>query len=429
MLADDTKDRITQQITDAGAGSPFVFTDNNAGKETLTGYKLTSNGVTTTEKVRKTEILGNDFIITLATFTPVLTAAGAPGATLNWDVPATGFGVTVDNPTDYTSKYIDAVTAIAALNGSSVSTTLADYSAGVKSATPAGGEHWTQAFSTNSNAHIYSSSTDATGGSASGRVTFSFSDGDTSSEYTTAKADFTVSWNSVNHAISITPLTGKTFLETYTSTSYTPSVTGLTNLSNKTYAISGTNGTPSSTTGAGTLTFSTALHKDNASTTDTKVTLTTTASRPSGVTGNAYQVTLGPTASDSVNSNASFSYPSFTIFTAGTATVPTRDNCVDGSALGASVYSTLGSQVKTFSGFVTNSSSDPRAFWFAVRASASQPATFKTGASADLLSNAAYTNGGTVGLAPDSVPSGYSAENYRFYGIILQPGQTYVSIS
>ena len=63
-----------------------------------------------------------------------------------------------------------------------------------------------------------------------------------------------------------------------------------------------------------------------------------------------------------------------------------------------------------------------------VRSAASQPTTFQTGASSSLLSDVGVTTS-TLNLEPDSPPSGYSAEQYNLYGITLQPGNTYVSIS
>jgi len=78
---------------------------------------------------------------------------------------------------------------------------------------------------------------------------------------------------------------------------------------------------------------------------------------------------------------------------------------------------------------VNNSDSNPRAFWFAVRNSVIQPTTFKTGASAGLLSDVSTTDGGTIGLIQTTAPSGFVAESYHLYGFTLQPGTTYVEIS
>jgi hypothetical protein len=109
--------------------------------------------------------------------------------------------------------------------------------------------------------------------------------------------------------------------------------------------------------------------------------------------------------------------------------IPTRADIINNITVETGV-TVLGDQVKTLATqSITNSSANPRAFWFVVRSSASQPTVFKTGASAGLLSDVAYTNGGTVALAPDSPLPNYVAENYQLYGFTLQSGSTYVSIS
>jgi hypothetical protein len=192
------------------------------------------------------------------------------------------------------------------------------------------------------------------------------------------------------------------------------------------YAVTASGGTVSSSTGSGTFTFTTPIHKDNTGTTRT-TTLSTTLTRPVAVTGTSYSVTLGPTSTS--NPSASFTYPSYWLWSTSVATVPTRADIINGTGVEAGV-TVLGDQVHTLATqAINNTDANPRAFWFAVRASATQPTTFKTGASAGLLSDVSYTDAGTVGLQPDSPPSGYSAENYHLYGFTLQPGITYVSIS
>ena len=89
--------------------------------------------------------------VELATFSPTVSATGQ---SLSWDQPATQFSVSVDNPTDFTSRYINEVGGIATVSG--VHSTLSDYTAGTKSQTPAGGVDWTQTFSTNATATIVS---------------------------------------------------------------------------------------------------------------------------------------------------------------------------------------------------------------------------------------------------------------------------------
>jgi hypothetical protein len=77
---------------------------------------------------------------------------------------------------------------------------------------------------------------------------------------------------------------------------------------------------------------------------------------------------------------------------------------------------------------INNTVSVPRVFWFGVRASAVQPTSFQTGVNASLLNDVTRT-AATVLLFPDITPSGYNSELYNLYGLILQPGNTYVSIS
>ena len=416
---------LTGATGPAGEGS-LVFGSQGSNR-TLTGFF--ENGSIST--VRSAAITGGDLILTLATFTPAVTALS--NGTLNWDVAASTFSVSVNNPADILDQYISDVASVASLTGN-VSTNLANYSAGAKSNTPAGGVDWLQAFLTNNTtSYIRPISSTATGGSASGRVTFNYWNGSATATWTST-ADFSVSWNSVSHSISLAALTGKTFLKTYTSAGYTADTAGLSNTALRAFTVSGTNGTPSSLSGSGTLNFTTAINKTNASSTSTYVTLSTVCTRPANVTGTQYQVTLGPTNSTSINTAAAFSYPTFWLWTASTnvADRPTNvdivdDAEVDGLKAETNFVSSGGNTLSTRA--INNPANVPQAFWFAVRASAAQPSTFKTGASVGLLSDVAAVNGGTVGLEPISKPAGYVAENYQLWGITLQPGITYVSIS
>jgi hypothetical protein len=432
MLDEDVTTAITEHISVTGVGSPFVFTATNEGNtETLTRFKVAGGE---SKDIRKTEFAANKLVITLASFSPTFTAVASPSASLNWDVPATGFSVTVANPADYTTEYIDAVASVAALGGTSVHATLADYSAANKTVNPAGGVTWSQAFTTTDSSHIRSASTSEAGGSASGRLAFTYNAGAGSLAYTgtPATADFSVSWGTPVASISLAALTDKTFLDTYTGSSFTPAITNIGNVaSNCEYTVSATNATAPGIKAAGDheITFTTPIHKTNASATTTKVSLSAKISRPSTVTGSAYEVTLATVDSASVNTTASFTYPSFWRWTANKETIPARADCVTANGFDATV-TVLGNQVKAFSQMVTNSEASPRAFWFAVRASASQPTTFKTGSSSSLLSDVTKVTS-TVALEPDPAnkPDGYTAETYNLYGITLQPGQTYVSIS
>ena len=408
----NTNTRIASVIS-----SPFVFTTNGIYR-TLTGY--VENGTTNT--VRVAEFSSSQLRLTLATFTPSMTASGLSSSSLNWDVAATGFSVSVDNPSDVLDQYISSVLSISQTAGS-IYTTLAGYTAGAKSAVPAGGIDWTQSFTATGASFIRPVSSSSTGGTATGLVRFNVFSGSSESEYTTSTASFTINWANPTHSISLTPMSGQTFLSSYSSTPYSVSGTGITTSANRVFAVTASNGTVSNATGSGTFTFTVPIHKTNNDTSRT-VTLNTTLTRPISVTGTSYTATLGP---NSASHSATFTYPSFAIFTSSTSSPPSRADIVSGTTFESTVTQ-YGDQVKTVSGNITNSSGVPQGYWFAVRTAASQPTTFKTGASVSLLSDVATTTS-SVNLEPDSPLSGYTAEAYTLYGITLQNGTTYVSIS
>ena len=394
--------------------SPLVFTTSGSYRS-VTGYQ--ESGIT--YPVRSTAFVGGALQFTLASFTPGLSASITPSTSLNWDVPATGFSVSVTNPSDYTTQYISNVYSITASTGSV--SPLSDFTAGSQSPTAAGGVNWSQTFTLGS-AHIYSTSTTITGGSASGTISFVANNNGTSSQYTPTNASFSVNWATPSISISTAALSGATFLSSYASTSYTISVSGITTASNYSHAVTGTNATVTNASGSGTLNFTNNIHKDNTGTART-ASVTTTFTRPSTVTGTSYTASLSGSSSVST----SFTYPSVWLFTSSSSNPPARSDIVSGTGFQGTV-NILGNQQKTFAGSVTNSQGTPQAFWLAVRASASQPTTFQTGASSALLSGVAYVTS-SVALQPDSPLPGYSAETYNLYGITLQPGATYVSIS
>jgi hypothetical protein len=400
----------------ATGGQALVFSTSGTYR-TLTGY--TESGSVKT--IRTAEFYSNLLRLTLAAFTPVLSASVSPSASLNWDVPATGFSVSVTNPTDYPSQYISTASSLSVISGSISS--LVTFTAGAKSATPAGGVNWTQSFTTDGDSYISPVSSTITGGSANAVVNFNFWNGSAEVPYTASAPTFNIGWNTPTMALSLGSLSGNTFLQTYTSTTYSISITGMTSPSNYANSASGTGGTVSNALSSGTFTFTTPINKDNTANTRT-VTNTTTFTRPVSVTGTSYTATLSATTG---NPSATFTYPTLWVFTPSAFDVPVRNTYVSGTGFQSNV-TVLGSQVKTFGANVTNSAAGPRAFWFAVRASASQPNTFKTGPTPSLLSDVTYVTN-SVSLAPDSPPAGYVAEPYSLYGITLQSGTTYVSIS
>lgn len=388
----------------------------------LTGY-IDNNGVL--HPVRSAEFNGNDLLeLEFATFSPIVSGSPLPMASLNWDMPATGFNVSVTNPTDYTSEYISSVLSITALTGSI--DPLANFTAGTKTPTPAGGVSWTQQFTDGVNGHIRPVSSTIVGGNVSGVVNFNYTNSSGEFPYTGGTAAINISWATPTMTVSLGSLSGQTFLSSYSSVPYTIGVTGVTNVASVcSHDVTATGGSVNNPTSSGTFTFTTPIHKNNITSTTRSVNCTTTFTRPASVTGTSYTAQLSTAASIT---SASFTYPSFYIWTPSVIVVPTVGDIVNGTGFAVGVTQ-LGDQVRTFAGFVTNSSVDPRAWWFAVRTSAIQPTVFKTGASPSLLSDVAVTMGNTVILEPTPLPSGYTPVSYTLYGIILQPGNTYVSIS
>ena len=409
----------------SGSDSPFVFT-TSGDYRTLTGYLEGGS----TKTVRTAEFSSDLLRLTLATFTPSFSASGSPASYNNWDIPATGFSVSVDNPSDITNDFISSVYSITQSSGS-VNGTLSNYSAGSYSQTPAGGTDWNQSFTADqSNSYIRPISTSRTGGSAGGTVRFNRNNG-SESEYTDSNTSFSVNWASASMSLSKNNVSGKTFLKSYDSTSYSTNTSGISNSGNTSHALTASGGSLSTSSGSGyvsgTFTFTSPIHKDNTSDTRT-VSNTTTFTRPVDVTGTSYTTNQSVTTS---NVSASFTYPSFWIWTTGVGTTPALADIIDDSESTGfeSEVNQLADQTRTFSvQSVNNSDSNPRAFWFAVKNSASQPGTFKTGASAGLLSDVSTTDGGTITLVPDSPLSGQTGESYHLYGFTLQPGTTYVEI-
>ena len=408
-----------------GTGSPFVFT-TSGDYRTLTGYK--EGGTTNT--IRTAEFSSDLLRLTLATFTPTFSASSSPTSP-KWDQPVTGFSVSVDNPSDVTNDFISSVYSITQTSGS-VNGTLTNYSAGSYSQTPAGGVDWNQSFTTNnSSSFIRSTSTTRSGGSAGATIKFNHNNG-TEQEYTASDTSFSVNWGTASHSLSKSNKSGETFLKTYSSTSYSTNVSNILTNSNTSHSLTAAGGSLNNTSGSGyvsgTFTFTDPIHKDNTGTTRT-ISNTTTFTRPVNVTGSSYTDTQSSTTS---NVSATFSYPSFWIWSTSVGSPPTLTDIIDDSTSTGfdSAANQLANQTHDFSvQAVNNSDSNPRAFWFAVRNSVTQPTTFKTGASAGLLSDVSTTDGGLVGLIPTAAPSGFVAEPYHLYGFTLQPGTTYVEIS
>jgi len=410
-------------VVDLGGGvvkiglddSPLVFT--TAGDyRTLTGY--TEAGVEV--PVRTAEFISNKLRLTLASFSPVLTATVSPASTLNWDVPCTGFTVSVTNPDDFTAKWISSVTSITATTGTI--SALSAFTANAPTAVPGPTIDWNQTFNTDVDSYVRPSSTSGiSGGSAAGNIKFNYTDASGAHEYASS-ATISVAWNTPAVSVAMTNLTGNHFLQSYASTTYSVSVTGMSAPANYATVVTPVGGSVSNASGSGSITFSAPIHKDNIAT-ERSISVTTTFTRPATVAGVSY--TAQATATDPAVT-ASFTYPSLRLFTPSIASIPVRSDVVTGTAFKPEV-TVLGDQVKVLTGFINNTSTVPQAMWLAVKATAAQPTVFKTGASSSLLSDTTVT-ASTVSLAPDSPLAGYNGVTYNLYGITLQPGSTYVSI-
>lgn len=411
-----TWDNTTSEWKALEAGSPhsYISWSTSGSESQFRTSELFYDDDDSPNTIRTVSIVNDKLQIELATFSPTLSAAGQ---SRSWDQPATQFTVTVDNPSDITNQWISALALID--NATGVSTNVAGYSTSGPSPSPAAGVDWNQTFNPSGSATIYSNGTGLTGGAASARLTFADNFG---TNYTETQPTISYSWSSANVTLSFSNLSGNNFLQFYSSVGYSVNVTGISDSNNYSHSISGVGGSLSNNAGSGSMTFTTGLHKNNNS--GRSVSTVTTFSRPAGVTGTAYNV--NDTASDSTIS-ASFTYPSFYIWTVNTATSPTRPDIVTGYDFDTEVTE-LANQTKVLSTYINNTESTPRAFWFGVRSSVTQPSVFQTGSSPSLLSDVSVVTQ-TVALEPDSPLSGYVAENYTLYGITLQPGSTYVSIS
>lgn len=371
----------------------------------------------TEQTVRASDFNGGFLRLEVARFSP---SVSANGQSRSWDQPVSQWSVTVDNPTDFTTNYVSGVKSpLTSVANGVVTTDVTLYTTSGPSVTPGGGIDWTQTFSTDADSPIYSSGTGLTGGSASATVSFLDKNQDTISE--TATISF--NWSSASSSISFNNLTGNNFLQLYSSVGYNLTISNISDSSNTSTTITTGQGTLSNSSDDGTMTFTTAIHKDNNS--GRTITATTDFTRPATVTGTEY--TTQRVVSDS-SISASFTYPSFRIFTSSTSNPPSRADIVDTNDFDSSTVTELGNQVKVLSQTVNNPESLAQCMWFGVRSSASQPTSFQTGSSASLLSDVTPTEA-TVNLEPDTSPAGYSAEEYKLYGITLQPGNTYVSIS
>jgi hypothetical protein len=364
------------------------------------------------KNIRRVYFYNNQLRIELATFSVTFSVAGQTNL---WDVPATAFTVTVNNPDDYLTEYVESIAQI--LEPVGMHPIIADYTSTPPSPTPGPGVDWTQIYQTNAVAKIVSNGTGLSGGSASGKLQMIEDDGEVFKEAPTVS----FGWSNVGSTLNTANCTGATFLETYTGTTYTISVGGLSDMSHVSHAVSVNGGSTSNPSGPGNVTFDVPLHKDNAG--GRSVELVSTFSRPAEVTGTAY--TANDTDTDSVN--ADFTYPSWVFITIDRNTPPVPSEIISGTTYASGVI-VRGDQSRRINETVTNDQPIPRALWFAVRSAAQQPTQFKIGENANLIFDVEYTTS-EIELQPDSPPAGYTPEKFTLYGLTLQPGNTYVSIN
>lgn len=405
--------------TGSGGQSNNLLFSETGDQRTLTTYVDTDGE---SYSVRTTQITNGQLVLTLAAFTPTLTATVLPATALSWDSACTGFRVNVSNPSDFPSKYISSVRSITGTGGT-VTGDLSLYTTTGPTPTPAGGINWQQIFNTNSQALIQPVSSGISGGTAAATISFNSQQDQDPEEQFATTASFSVTWNTPTVSISMNNLTGNTYLQVYNSTPYFITVTGIANPSNYSLAVTAQGGNPTSPSGNGTLTFTDPIHKNNTNLIRT-MSVTATFTRPNTVTGSSYSAQA---SADDTTLSAAFTYPSFWLWTDSVGSPPPRSLIVSGSAYRSGV-TVLANQTKSFAGNVNNSAVVPRVFWFGVRAAAAQPTVFQTGAIASLLSAVAFVVQDVL-LEPDTVPVGYQSEAFKIYGIILQPGNTYVSIS
>lgn len=479
----------------------------------------------------------NKFRLLLATFTPGI-GIGAPlNINLNWDVLASGFYISISNPLDFVSRYVDEVIGFEGPPNAEVGSPQYPMGLGNEikierfnttgpSPIPFGGSTWSEAWTTNPDWYLntspergdesyitdYYSARDVTiingseeitggatnqtkGGDASLWIKLKDTTGFEYGGYVSpldngARVNF--NWRNATLNLSITNVSGSNFLKTYTSTTYTSSITNLTDINNAEGALAsgdpdapahipkyqpafvtalgnldaGYTGPFTSTEdknrwpdawsyggnptqralGSGTWTFFDPVHKDDHPRSSSGPSVNyrhlyaaARITRPLGIAGSLVGDSAGgldPAKGASYieriystnNSfNASWVYYSFRLFTSSLASPPTNSDVVSGSDYKSPDVTQLGNQINNLSGFINNPGAGPQAFWFGIRASATQPNFFRTGSSASLLSDVTQTNA-TVFLQPSPKPANYLAEEYSLYGFVLQPGSTYVSI-
>ncbi len=431
MLDAEVTSNISQAVSLTGAGSPFVFSVDGS-KKILTKFKVDS----VEKDIRAARFNANNLLeVELTSFSP--TGVSATGQTLNWDQPATSFSVGATNPADFTTEFLsDIVWPITQVSGT-VETAKDGY--GSYSPLSASGA-LALTFTLGSGKYIRPTingisggAGPATGGSASATVIFNKRTAGTpptDANYTpdpAATYTWTTNWASVNHDIALAALSGNSFLQSYTSTTYAITRNALTNAGNVVHTVTSETGTVTNATGNGTLTFGTPVHKDNAATAR-KVKLNSVFTRPATVTGVEYTHTPND---DEATATYSFDYPSITLTTvqsAGTAGL-TASVVVNNANTGNKGFKDTVARMAATKVYpateIVNSTNADQYFWFGVSSTIAQPNVFDSGSGLGLLATATPETK-TVALAPTfngstpvSAPDGYQATDYNFYGFIV----------
>jgi hypothetical protein len=402
----------------------LIFTETLSGAnivETLTGFQNTVGHIS---PVRTVAITNGVLSINLAAFTPKVSATISPPNPY-WDQGITSFTAYASNPTDYTSEYLSNVYSITQETGN-VTGTINDFVAQSFNVTPTGGSSWQRTYNTNGFTGFIGSTTDTvSGGSASANLSYNVhATTDSDSEYLGANAVITVTWQSAAPTISITSLESNTFLNSYSSTTYTVGSTGIANTPNVVQTITPTGGTVSNPSGSGTITFDTLVSVANGVSSGISVSTEAQFSRPANVTGTSY--TANASASASL-SNPTWTYPTFSMFTVNRSTFPVRANVISGSSFSGNgdTLNILGNSVKNFTGNVTNSGINPKGWWLGVASNALQPSSFKAGTAT--LQTPVTPVIGSVILYPDA--NSTISQTYSLYGFTVQSGNTYFTIS
>ena len=476
-------------IDDTLSNSPLVFTTNTGGDERkLTGFR-DSDGTINVRSVELTEENGEDqFIITLVVFSPSFTPDGEGEAKLFWDIPALGtqnfsnpgVGVKVLVNGDAalnatTDPFISSIAGITATAGTVSAFNTLDISTsdtGSASAT----SYTLRAVVDNgeSGSFFQPVSTTHLGGSVSGTVTFNQRIGSAAEAPYTGSINnntWTLQWQDVGITFNISDGTynnardDNTFLKVYdfSDISYRSRPTGLsaTNSSAATGAVVSivspdtdyvTLSVASSNDGEldGVIQFENPVDTETAR----AVTLNTTTSftRPSAVTSSSYNTTRSDN-NESI-SIPTFLYPRFFIIT-DRADNPAVANIINDStttgidiniaATDSAVTDDIAPLGNTWVGTGSTGSivvtvEQNTTIWFALPtlSNVTQPTNFERSVAGTFD---AYTNvhglrglrptAVTLDLIPDDVSdfsSGYTGQEYRFYGIDLGSGATTLRI-